>query len=277
MESFGLALTGTGVKGAFQIGVLRYFEQNRMLPYLSAVSGTAIGAVNAVLFALGDYKRAQMVWNSAEMRALLTPSVGFSAVWLGGKPYGVFSAERITDLLRKLPLHELHRTNVRVCFTAPAMIHHHETVLCVNAMPRTEEALEVLTAAATVPFPYPEAKLGDAALTEPEQDSAAAIPDPAAPIIPVFHAGCRRILAVTADPAFEIERGRFAGVNGQVIRPGEWMLKASPEHSRSSTQPKQTAASGTASQTNMTAVMRLMNDGYVCAHRALSAKQHSAF
>ena len=31
-----------------------------------------------------------------------------------------------------------------------------------------------------------------------------------------------------------------------------------------------------APQSNQTAVMRLMNDGYFCAHRALSARQLSA-
>ncbi|MBR5405562.1 MAG: patatin-like phospholipase family protein [Oscillospiraceae bacterium] len=277
MESFGLALTGTGAKGAFQIGVLRYFEQNRMFSYLSAVSGAAVGAVNAVLFALRDFKRAQAVWNSAEMRALLTPSVGFAVTWLDGKPYGVFRADRVTDLLRRLPLHELCRSNTRVCFSAPAVQHHRETVLCVNAMPRTEEILEVLTAAATVPFPYPEAKLGDAALTEPEQTDQAAPPDPAAPMLPVFHAGCTKMIVVTADPAFSIDRSRFAAINSQIIQPGEWMLKAAAGQSRGLMPQQPKAGIKIPQQTNQTAVTRLINDGYVCAHRALSARQLSAY
>ncbi|MBQ3940774.1 MAG: patatin-like phospholipase family protein [Oscillospiraceae bacterium] len=277
MESFGLALTGTGAKGAFQIGVLRYFEQNRMFPYLSAVSGEAIGAVNAVLFALGDYRRAQAVWNSAEMRALLTPSVGFSVTWIDGKSYGVFHADRIADLLRRLPLQELCRSDTRVCFTAPAMQHHRETVLCVNVMPRTEEILDMLTAAATVPFPYPEARLGDAALTEPEQPQQMTPPDPAAPMIPVFHAGCRKMIVVTADPAFSVDRNRFPDVNGQVIQPGEWMLKAALGQSRGLVPQPQKNSAKIPQQTNQTAVTRLINDGYVCAHRALSARQLSAY
>ena len=274
MESFGLALTGTGAKGAFQIGVLRYFEQNRMFSYLSAVSGTAIGTLNAVLFALKEYRRAQYVWNSPEMRALLTPSSGFSVTWIDGKPYGIFRTDRIADLLRRLPLHELHGSNVRVCFSAPARQHQHETVICVNQMPRTEEILEILTAAATVPFPYPEARLVDAP-PEDEENAALSAPDPAAPLVPVFNLGCRRMLVVTADPAFTIDRKRFAGINGQVIQPGEWMMKDGFGQSQSIVPQKPQTGTAKAPQTNQTAVMRLMNDGYFCAHRALSARQLS--
>lgn len=48
-NEIGLVLAGGGAKGAFQIGVLQAIKEEGLLPYVTAVSGTSAGALNAAL------------------------------------------------------------------------------------------------------------------------------------------------------------------------------------------------------------------------------------
>jgi len=58
----GLVLAGGGGKGAYQIGVWKAFKELGIDKYIHGVSGTSIGALNAVLFAQGDYDIAESIW-----------------------------------------------------------------------------------------------------------------------------------------------------------------------------------------------------------------------
>ena len=69
-DDVGLVLSGGGGKGAYQIGVLRALKEEGKLDAVSAVAGTSIGAVNAVLFAQDDYDRAYQTWDDINMGVL---------------------------------------------------------------------------------------------------------------------------------------------------------------------------------------------------------------
>lgn len=49
MDSYTLALCGRGGKGTYQIGVWKAFSEDTIIGKISAVSGTSVGALNAVL------------------------------------------------------------------------------------------------------------------------------------------------------------------------------------------------------------------------------------
>ncbi len=55
-KKFALALCGGGGKGAYQIGVWKALAELDMTKNIEAVSGTSVGALNAVLIALGILK-----------------------------------------------------------------------------------------------------------------------------------------------------------------------------------------------------------------------------
>ena len=57
MDIYGLALCGGGAKGAFHIGMWKALLKFHYAEKIKAVSGTSVGALNAVLFSLGDYER----------------------------------------------------------------------------------------------------------------------------------------------------------------------------------------------------------------------------
>lgn len=57
-----LALCGGGGKGAYQIGVLKAMCENNILDRFDSISGTSVGALNSVLFAIGDSELAESIW-----------------------------------------------------------------------------------------------------------------------------------------------------------------------------------------------------------------------
>ena len=61
-ELIGLAFEGGGGKGAYQIGVWKALHEIGLDKKIHAVSGTSVGALNACLFAYGDYALAEDIW-----------------------------------------------------------------------------------------------------------------------------------------------------------------------------------------------------------------------
>lgn len=61
-EKIGLVLAGGGGKGAYEIGVFKYLHEVGLDSKFSVISGTSVGGLNAVLFALGDYELAEKIW-----------------------------------------------------------------------------------------------------------------------------------------------------------------------------------------------------------------------
>ena len=73
MNGIGLVLAGGGGKGAYQIGAWKYLREAGLDRYVSAVSGTSVGALNAALFAAGDLEQAENLWRNIRPEQILTP------------------------------------------------------------------------------------------------------------------------------------------------------------------------------------------------------------
>ena len=67
----GLVLPGGGGKGAYQVGVIKALEELGIKEHIKYVAGTSIGAVNALLFAQGDTKTVEDVWDSITTEKIL--------------------------------------------------------------------------------------------------------------------------------------------------------------------------------------------------------------
>ena len=61
-DSYALSLGGGGGKGAYQLGVYRALSEYGLMDKVTAISGTSIGAINAVLFACNDPDRSEEAW-----------------------------------------------------------------------------------------------------------------------------------------------------------------------------------------------------------------------
>ena len=65
----GLILAGGGGKGIYQVGMLKVLSEAGVLDDIVAISGVSIGAVNAVLYAMGIDKM-EKVWDEIDMGTL---------------------------------------------------------------------------------------------------------------------------------------------------------------------------------------------------------------
>ena len=68
--SVGLVFSGGGTSGAYQIGFWRALRESGLEKKISAVSGSSVGSLNALLFANGDLKLAEDIWSGLRQRDL---------------------------------------------------------------------------------------------------------------------------------------------------------------------------------------------------------------
>lgn len=61
-NKIALVLAGGGARGAYQIGAWKAFRESGLDKLISGISGTSIGAVNALLFTLEEYEMAESLW-----------------------------------------------------------------------------------------------------------------------------------------------------------------------------------------------------------------------
>lgn len=71
-QRVGLVLSGGGAKGAYQAGVFRALADLDVMKRVTAVSGSSIGALNAVLFAMEDKDVWEKVWSEVSYGRFLT-------------------------------------------------------------------------------------------------------------------------------------------------------------------------------------------------------------
>lgn len=101
-----LALCGGGGKGSYQIGVWGALEDLGITKGIKAVSGTSVGALNAVLFAIGDFSNAKQIWNHIRPDDLLSMNEN-------PEGEGLFSREGLISIIKSVPLYKL-RTSIPV-------------------------------------------------------------------------------------------------------------------------------------------------------------------
>ena len=58
----GIVLAGGGAKGGYEVGVWRAICELGLTHLITGFSGTSIGAINTLLFALGDWRLAEDIW-----------------------------------------------------------------------------------------------------------------------------------------------------------------------------------------------------------------------
>ena len=61
-QGFGLVLAGGGARGAYEIGVWKALKETGLYNKISCVAGTSVGAINSLLFQLGDWDAGKELW-----------------------------------------------------------------------------------------------------------------------------------------------------------------------------------------------------------------------
>lgn len=73
MKKIGLVLAGGGGRGAYHIGVWKALRETNLDRYISAVSGTSVGGLNAALFLQEDIDMAEKIWQEISIEKILPP------------------------------------------------------------------------------------------------------------------------------------------------------------------------------------------------------------
>ena len=128
-EKLGLALGGGGGKGAYQIGVWKYLAEIGLDSYVSVVSGTSVGALNAVLFSDGNIAKAERIWTEQIEDSILSRQReenimvpdGFSEledVLLSMVTNGLFARDGLKGIIaREIDLDAIKKNTLRVYAT----------------------------------------------------------------------------------------------------------------------------------------------------------------
>ena len=72
----GLVLAGGGARGSYQIGVWKALIELGIDKYIEVISGTSIGAINAMLFQQNSYEMAEEFWLKVRSEQML-PIISF--------------------------------------------------------------------------------------------------------------------------------------------------------------------------------------------------------
>lgn len=132
-EKLGLALGGGGGKGAYQIGVWKYLAEIGLDSYVSVVSGTSVGALNAVLFSDGNIAKAERIWTEQTEDSILSRQReenimvpdGFSEledVLLGMVTNGLFARDGLKGIIaREIDLDAIKKNIVQALLASSAI------------------------------------------------------------------------------------------------------------------------------------------------------------
>ncbi len=58
----GLAFSGGGALGAYQVGVWKALQELNLTQYIQIIAGTSIGAINGALIVQGDFEELEQMW-----------------------------------------------------------------------------------------------------------------------------------------------------------------------------------------------------------------------
>ncbi len=70
---YGLVFCGGGGRGAYQAGVWKTLEKFGLARYVSAVSGTSVGALNAAMFCSVSVYKAERIWSELSQSDIADP------------------------------------------------------------------------------------------------------------------------------------------------------------------------------------------------------------
>lgn len=136
-KKIGLVLAGGGGKGAYQVGVWKFFKEIGLDEHIEVISGTSVGALNATLFALKDYPDCEKIWKSEIKEKILlknknhqsminqigtllssdiTPEKCFG-VLKNLKKDGLYSRDGLLDIINSIDISKLRECNKAIYAT----------------------------------------------------------------------------------------------------------------------------------------------------------------
>jgi len=200
-NQIGLALGGGGARGSYQIGVLRAFEEANILKKIKHVSGTSIGAINALMvMAKLPYEKMIELWERITNEQIY--GSGLDRFKLDR--LGLFSLQELYEKLSKeVSLSEIRESKIQGYATA-AKIHKNKLVeqVLIHRMEKEvfhlnnyKDPHKAVLASASIPLLF-----GSTGIEEETFVDGGIVDN--CPIDPLLEAGCDIIIAVPINGGF---------------------------------------------------------------------------
>ena len=204
MENIAIALCGGGGKGAFQIGALKYFQEQGLMENVKAISGSSVGALNAVLFALGNYNYAEKIWKSIHQKDILLPNNVNEISLRSSNPFSInlFRQDKLKEIIEQIPLYNIQNSPidiyVAVTNTNNGFNFDDYEYIHINKLPLTD-IVDILLAATSMPILYEDININGINMAD-----AGTIEYGNTPIEPLCKNGYNNIYVISLDSGFSI-------------------------------------------------------------------------
>lgn len=219
----GLVLAGGGSRGAYQIGVWKALIELGLDKYVKVVSGTSIGALNAMLFLQGDYNLAEDIWHNLtkdeimplEEKDLVVKGILF---FLGAKNMsfikkyipnvvrgGTLSREGLNNILERVDFNKIKNSEIKgyaACTSIPAIKAQYFNINTYSV----EDIKKILFATSAVPLVYDSPVIEDISYLD------GGIVDNI-PIQPVYGENCDIIIVVQLEANIIVDRDMYPNTN----------------------------------------------------------------
>ncbi|MBQ9518551.1 MAG: patatin-like phospholipase family protein [Firmicutes bacterium] len=207
-KKWALVFAGGGGNGAFEIGAWRAIDEAKMFD-ICAVSGSSVGALNAALYAVGDFKTANEIWQNIRPRDIIPikPHKILNKVKNIHKKMSVCSTDGLRRLIAGRGLIEkLQKSDIPCiasCTFAPQSITEHadvvingERVSYFDLRKQSRERItDILLASSAIPVVFPQQKIDGQYFKDGDF---AGLGD-CMPVIPLYDMGCRNFIVIHLD------------------------------------------------------------------------------
>lgn len=240
----GIVFCGGGARGAFALGVWKYLAERGLAERFTGIAGASVGALNTLLFAQGDYSKAESVWLSMNDGDLVQPNEKLERILEDILLKHGNTAEKFADFLRnwqenagvfsKEKLSNILKENISITSLEDKLAYASVTVFgtesedqlyleyayldSLGQSPEETNIRKVLASAALPGAFVPEKVNGRVCIDGGVLDNC--------PVYPLVKAGFREILVVHLSSRFKKETDRLKEFNrdlGKRFTPDELM------------------------------------------------------
>ncbi|ABX42548.1 patatin-like phospholipase family protein [Lachnoclostridium phytofermentans] len=171
----GLVLAGGGAKGAYEAGVFKTLWELNLIDNIKVISGTSIGSVNALLFAMNDFKVVKNSWSNLSYSRFLLNEEKFRKEYvpilikrarhgyeenpivhdLDTRDIGLISQKGVEDFLKEYVDVEIIKRSKRDLFACAYNIDKGKPEYFLLNELKEEELIDVVLASCAIPYLFP--------------------------------------------------------------------------------------------------------------------------
>lgn len=208
-KATGLVLSGGGAKGAYQVGVLKALGEAGLLDDVRYISGDSIGAINAMLYCLGDSDFMYKVWEKINMPEVFE----FDPDLFSDNPQ-LFSRDKVKSMMNDYLKEDIVQNLPYTVYAGVTRLENGQyfpEYMKLNGHTK-QEMIDILLASSAMPVIYEAVKINgkeylDGGLTDNE------------PIKPLYDLGVRRFIIIGLDSNKIFEHYKYPGAECYAIYP----------------------------------------------------------